>query len=146
MSEMHKIRIFKLIDASDSGYGDQLGEAITDWEEISTEDLTFLRNNIRSVVDTSIFGWHEYVIVEQTPVGTARKYIDSLKAKIEEKRREKEQRDKERELLRQQEAEKRAKKAAERGRKKLEKLLQENPDLLKEIINKETEILTTNEK
>ena len=125
---MPEIKIFLLEDYcyDDDNYRHRLGEGISDWEDVSEDDLNYLRSNsyrFSNVIKSP------YTIVrkDNTPIQT---YITSVKELVEKDKRAEEKRKKE-EL----------RKKLEREQKKLQKKEESERQLyerLKAKIEKET--------
>lgn len=90
---MPKVKILIATDSS-SDYDDYysrtiLRQGITDWEEISEEDLAFLRNNLYHIVDRNVYGYSATpILVVQDEVNLVQR-IASIKdaIRIENERR-----------------------------------------------------------
>lgn len=90
---MPKVKILIATDSS-SDYDDYysrviLRQGITDWEEISDEDLAFLRNNLYHIVDRNVHGYSATpILVVQDEVNLVQR-IASIKdaIRVENERR-----------------------------------------------------------
>lgn len=136
---MKKIKIFRVIDRyldsdyyNDPGYDSVLAAGVSDWEEVSDEDLHFIRDNFGRL--RALFPRDSIVIVEQMDSG-AEKIMGGIKKAIEEQRKKEEADRAEYKRKQEEAAARKAMRKLEKDRKALERLVKENPDLIKEISN-----------
>lgn len=113
----------------DGGYNQMvLNTGISDWETVTEEEYQYIRNNL-SLLNS--YRKQSVIIVEK--LDNAHEAISDIKAMIRKLERDEEKR-KEAERKRKEEAaEKRAMKKLERDKKALAKLLEANPDLIKDF-------------
>ncbi len=134
----HKIKLFTVYDHYIRGhdyYGDddysieKLGEGIIDWEEVTDEELKFLRENLHYL---KVERDQNSVIVEQSTrtVPEVIVGINKTIAALQRKQAEKEEAERKK---REEAAAVRQAKKLERDRKALTKLIEMNPELVKEL-------------
>lgn len=128
---MPKIKII-IVDGYydyDDHWCNRMAEGISDWEEVSDEDYQYIRNNLHHIklkVGTPIIIQQDDVTVAERIKGikkTIKKYEDEYNQRIAESKRKAEER-----------AAAKAAKKLERDRKALERLVIENPDLIKDLV------------
>lgn len=136
---MKKIKIFRVIDRyldgdyyNDPGYDSVLAAGVSDWEEVSDEDLHFIRDNFGKL--RALFPRDSIVIVEQMDHGVET-IVSGIKEAIVEQQKKEEAARAEYKRKQEEAAARKAMRKLEKDRKALERLVKENPDLIKEISN-----------
>ncbi len=131
---MRKIKLFTIYDKYiDHGDYDTsytiLQQGISDWEEVTDEEFNYIRNNLH-IFKTQLK--QEIIIAEQIEGGAvlAIKGIKKTLDKLEKDRKEQEEKERKR---REDAAAVRAAKKLERDKKALAKLIEQNPELVKEL-------------
>lgn len=131
---MREVKIFRIInqyihDDYDSYLHSVLREGVSDWEEISDEDFEFIRDNLTRL---NFKNGDQLIIVEKIDDGVPNT-IKGIKDVINKSIAEAKAREDELKRKKERAAEQRAMKKLERDRKALERLIKENPDLVKEL-------------
>lgn len=134
---MRKIKLFRIHNNYISdGYDEYsqivLGNGVSEWEECSDDDLNFIKSNMYQL--SKKYPHDSLVIVEQMN-DKIPDIIKGIKAEIIKINEEYEARRQEETRKRAEAAEKRAAKKLEKDRRALKKLIQSNPDLIKELAN-----------
>lgn len=134
---MRKIKLFRIHNNYISdGYDEYsqivLGNGVSEWEECSDDDLNFIKSNMYQL--SKKYPHDSLVIVEQMNDNIP-DIIKGIKSEIIKINEEYEARRQEETRKRAEAAEKRAAKKLEKDRRALKKLIQSNPDLIKELAN-----------
>lgn len=90
MTQTHMVRFFRVVQAYSDEYGDdpvnyKLSEGIGEWEEISDEDFSFIKQNMWRVKQN--FPGDNLVLVELTPLGRVNEVVSSIKEIVEKERK-----------------------------------------------------------
>lgn len=132
---MRKVKIFEIVDRYIDHYDDSnihLGQGISDWEEVSDEDFGFIRNNLWRLNSRKYSKTSDLVLVQQGP--SIPEAMIGIKAAIEKEEAEEKARLEKQRKEREEAVAKRAAKKLANDKKALAKLIEENPDLVKEIM------------
>jgi len=133
---MRKIKIFTIhdryVDSYEDDYSTVLGAGVSNWEEVSEEDFQYIKNNLHILKNGKNDYRNTLVLVEQSPTPIP-DMIVGIKKAIEAQERECQKRLDAEKKRREEAALKRATKKLERDKKALAKLIESNPDLIKEL-------------
>lgn len=117
----------------DDEYEHFLSNGVSDWEEMSPEEFKFVKDNLWRL-EAKNRNDSQYVLVSQDEKSISDRIVD-IKNAISEEIKKEQKRKEELEKKRLEAAEKRALNKMEKNKKLLKKLIESNPDLIKEVVN-----------
>lgn len=118
----------------DDEYQQFLSNGVSDWEELSPEDIKFVKDNLWRLENKNRDNV-QYVLVTQDEKTIFDRIVD-IKNVISDEIKKEQKRKEELEKKRLEAAQKKALNKLEKDRKLLAKLIESNPDLVKDVINK----------
>jgi hypothetical protein len=128
---MREVKIVCVIDGYYDSYGDDaskhIKDSLTDWETISDEDYTLLKDNFWRLQQKAVNRSSSLVLIEKDPVSVMER-ISSIKEWIQEERIRQEQEVAKRKAAAEEKALKRMMKKAGDEKRLLEELKKKYPD------------------
>lgn len=131
---MPKIKVFQIYNRYIDEYDGNisiLSQGVSDWEEVSDEDLQYIRSHFNCLENKTKA---QLVLVVQDEINTLG-MIKEIKSTIEKMERAETKRKEERKKIEQENIAKKLARKLEKDRNALKALIETNPDLVKEILS-----------